>query len=106
MKYNEGQRQRMKDYFLSRPNEDIPAITLHRVGSGAGFGFCSSFSKRISEIRAEFLEFGGDLILSIDKTDEQTGQRHTWYRYMPTHESKLPTLEDIQEIVKGYQLRV
>lgn len=74
MKIRTGQTQRILEYLLLVPNEDVPAITLHQIGSGKENGFCASLSRRISDIRA----MGYDVVKSRDET--KNGQRHTWYK--------------------------
>lgn len=61
-------------HLKAKPNEDVPAVELHRVGSGKENGFCASLSRRVSDIR----QMGFDLIVSIDR--RMAGQRQTFYK--------------------------
>jgi hypothetical protein len=44
-----GQRQRILERL--KQGGEVPAIELHRIGSGKENGFCASLTRRISEIR-------------------------------------------------------
>ena len=68
-----SQTKRLKLLFESNPNVEIGLVELHRVGSGSPYGFCSSLSRRISDLR----ETG----LNIQKTTDVRvdGQRRTRY---------------------------
>ena len=66
-----GQRQRILDHLLV--SGEVPAVVLHRIGSGKENGWCSSFSRRISEIR----EQGFDV--RCRKETQPNGQMHTFY---------------------------
>ena len=70
MKTFNGQRQRILDALLK--GKEIPAIDLHKIGSGNNNGFCASLSRRISEIRDE----GYDVICRKENHD---GKTHTFY---------------------------
>lgn len=70
-----SQTYRILNYLKARPNQDVPAIELHKAGSGHEYGFCASLSRRISDIRK--LDF--DVTVSRDEWTPD-GQRHTWYR--------------------------
>lgn len=77
-----SQTQRILDHFLAHPNEEIPLVTLHRVGSGKELGFCSSISRRISGVR----KLGYDAQLT--RTEFHDGQKWTWYRLNLSAEAK------------------
>ena len=70
------QSKRMALLFLAMPDTDISAINLHREGSGKPNGFLASFSRRISDLRAQ----GMNIVKSVDKI--VSGQRQTAYRYV------------------------
>lgn len=74
---NTSQTKRLIEHFRLHPNEDIPAPELHRIGSGKEYGYCASFTRRITECR----DAGMNIILSRDERID--GQRHTAYRYAP-----------------------
>ena len=57
------QADRMLAVFKANPGKDIPAIALHRHGSGKENGWCSSFSRRISDLRAR----GFNIVKSRDE---------------------------------------
>lgn len=69
-----GQAQRILARLQATPNQDVPAVELHRAGSGSEHGWCASISRRISDLRKQ----GHDVVLSRDET--VNGQRHTWYK--------------------------
>jgi len=74
---NTSQAQRIAEHFRNHPEQDIPAPELHRIGSGKEYGYCASFTRRITECR----ELGMNIILSRDERID--GQRQTAYRYQP-----------------------
>jgi hypothetical protein len=65
-----GQRQRILDRLLA--GYEVPAVELHRIGSGKENGYCASLTRRISEIRDE----GYDVICRKEMVD---GTMHTFY---------------------------
>ena len=75
------QSQRLLEYALANPNTDLSAPACNFVAAGEGHQYVSSFSKRVSEVRAEMRRRGGDFILSRDEWFE--GQRLTHYRLIP-----------------------
>lgn len=78
MKSNKSEQgTRIATHFLNHPNEDIPALDLHVIGSNKDYGFCASLSRRISDLRA----IGMNIILSRD--ERVNNQRRTWYKFIP-----------------------
>lgn len=75
------QGERMAKAFIDAPDTDIPAVELHRIGSGKPNGFLASFSRRISDLRSQNL----NIVKSVDKIVD--GIRHTSYRYVKNIES-------------------
>lgn len=75
MKQFEGQRQRIFDALKS--GNEIAAVELHRIGSGKENGWCASFSRRISEIRAQLKLESKDVVCRKEIHD---GQLQTFYK--------------------------
>ena len=75
-----GQTQRIAEFLKQNPNREIPAVLLHKVGSTKLNGWCSSFTRRISDCR----KLGMDVKVTRDVTVE--GQRFTYYTYTPPQE--------------------
>jgi len=86
MKNTFGQTWRLLRHFQLNPNQDIPALDLHKAGSGHEYGWCASITRRISDIR----KMGFKVEVSRDEWHD--GQRNTWYRYTP-NEEQTQTLE-------------
>ena len=70
------QSKRMALLFLTMPDTDISAIDHSPGRSGKPNGFLASFSRRISDLRAQ----GMNIVKSVDKI--VSGQRQTAYRYV------------------------
>ena len=75
--YKSEQAARMCAHFEAHPNEEISAALLSQIGSGKEHGHCSSFSRRISDLRA----IGMNVIKCRDEW--VNGQRHTFYKFIP-----------------------
>ncbi len=73
-----SQTYRLLNHFKANPNQDIPAIDLHKIGSGCEYGYLASISRRMSDIRL----LGFNVKVSRDER-APGGQRQTWYRYTP-----------------------
>jgi hypothetical protein len=80
-KTHDGQTQRLLEYVLARPNQDIRAIELNAVAAGDNGVYVSSFTRRVSDVRKYMLNIGGNFIKSKDEWVE--GQRRTAYRLIP-----------------------
>lgn len=76
-----AQSRRMADAFRAAPDTDISSVDLHRIGSGKENGWLASFSRRISDLRAQNL----NVVKSIDKV--VLGQRQTSYRLIKNVEA-------------------
>lgn len=66
----------MLDYALAHAGEELSAPLLNRIAAGDGV-YVSSFSKRVSECRAEMQRRGGDFVLARDEWHH--GHRQTAY---------------------------
>lgn len=79
------QSRRILEYFKCVPNIEINAPILHIIGSDKLNGYLSSFSKKISEARAQARLEGGDLLLTKDEyvKDGDNLQRQTGYTFFP-----------------------
>lgn len=51
MNSKQGQSARIRQYLFDHWGEEIPAVVLHRIGSGKPNGWCASLSRRISDLR-------------------------------------------------------
>lgn len=52
---------------------EVPAVDLHRIGSGKQNGFCASLSRRISDLRAMGYN------ITCRKETQKNGQIHSFY---------------------------
>lgn len=68
-----SQSDKIWKFLTENQGKEIPAVVLHRVGSGKENGFCASLSRRISDIRA----FGGQI--TCRKQNQPDGQIHSFY---------------------------
>lgn len=79
------QSARLLAFALSRPNEDLPQPDCNKAAAGEDGVYVNSFTKRVSEVRAEMRRRGGDFVLSKDEW--VAGQRRrTAYKLIPPAE--------------------
>lgn len=73
------------EFMETNPRVQINSPSLHVIGSGKIGGYLSSFSKKISEARAQARLEGGDLLLTKDEyvKDGDNLQRQTGYTFYP-----------------------
>lgn len=67
----DGQIQRILERL--QQGDEIPAIELHRAGSGKEHGFCASLSRRISDLR------DAGHVVHCRKERQPDGTLHTFY---------------------------
>ncbi len=85
----QGQTQRLATAFELRPNHEISAVELHRIGSGSEFGWCASLSRRISDLRKAGYHI-------VKTSDVRVGQhRLTRLHHGCVVRMKTPTLEPL-----------
>lgn len=71
MKSHEGQTRRILQRLLH--GDEVPAVELHRIGSGKELGFVASISRRISDVR----DMGWNVVC---RREVVAGQTHTFYQ--------------------------
>lgn len=69
----QSQTFRIFSYLFDHMGEEIPAVTLHQIGSNKPNGFCASLSRRISDIRDAGYE------VYCRRETQPDGVVHTYY---------------------------
>ena len=72
MSFN-SQTTRILETLLANKGREVASVDLHRAGSGKENGYCASFSRRISDIRALGYH------VQCRKEMQPDGQMHTFY---------------------------
>jgi hypothetical protein len=70
-----SQNETLRDYFLARPDRDIPMPVLARVITPTGIG--AAVHSRVNDCR---LKFGMNI---HNKVLRKNGKSQSWYRYVP-----------------------